>query len=225
MVKNEVLGRIRRSEGYGSIRLGPENRLAGSAKFLLPDFQKAKIYPPSSTYIVILPVVITYGPPGAGDREVGGCIRNCPAHVFLFSCLPLPALPSSSFIFPLLPSSSVASLLLFPSSPLRPCPLLSLLSPPPPSRLCTPSLLPSPSLLTVPSPFFHPSSSLSLLTPCFACSLLPIPCSLPYSTEFSNLPLATLLAKLFQNKKEQQTKSKRHLSVLLSCQKYAMNAG
>ena len=54
MVKNEVLGRIRRSEGYGSIRLGPENRLAGSAEFLPPDFQKSGFYPPPSTYIVIV---------------------------------------------------------------------------------------------------------------------------------------------------------------------------
>ena len=53
MVKNDVLGRIRRSEGYGSIRLGPENRLAGSAEFLPPDFQKSKFYPPPTTYIVI----------------------------------------------------------------------------------------------------------------------------------------------------------------------------
>ena len=135
---------------------------------------------------------------------------TCPSVIF-------PHLPASSLIFRRLPSSL---------SVLAPPPLPSFFSsvsslspsPPPPSRLCTPSLLPSPSLLTVPSPFFHPSFSLSLLTPCFPCSLLPIPCSLPYSTEFSNLPLATLLAKLFQNKKEQQTTSKRHLSVLLRCQ-------
>ena len=171
--------------------------------------------------------LVTYGPPGAGDREVGGCIRNCPAHVFLFSCLPLPALPSSSLIFPHLPASSLIFRRLPSSlSVLAPPPLPSFFSyvsslspsPPPPSRLGTPSLLPSPSLRTVPSPFFHPSSSLSLLTLSFPCSLLPIPCSLPYCTEFSNLPLATLLAKLFQNKKEQQTTSKRHLSVLLRCQ-------
>ena len=93
---------------------------------------------------------------------------TCPSVIF-------PHLPASSRIFPHLPSSSVASLLLFPSSPLRPCPLLSLLSPPPPSRLCTPSLLPSPSLLTVPSPFFHPSSSLSLLTPSFPVPFSPFP--------------------------------------------------
>ena len=54
MVKNEVLGRIRRSEGYGSIRLGPEINLAGSAKFLPLDFQKSRFYPPPSTYIVIV---------------------------------------------------------------------------------------------------------------------------------------------------------------------------
>ena len=117
---------------------------------------------------------------------------TCPSVIF-------PHLPASSLIFRRLPSSL---------SVLAPPPLPSFFSsvpslspsPPPPSRLCTPSLLPSPSLLTVPSPFFHPSSSLSLLTPSFPCSLLPIPCSLPYCTEFSNLPLATLLAKLFQNK-------------------------
>ena len=135
---------------------------------------------------------------------------TCPSVIFAhlsLSSLIFCRLPSSLSVLapPPLPSSfsSVSSL-----SP----------SPPPPSRLCTPSLLPSPSLLTVPSPFFHPSSSLSLLTLSFPCSLLPIPCSLPYCIEFPKLPLATLLGKLCQNKKEQQTTSKRHLSVLLRCQ-------
>ena len=141
---------------------------------------------------------------------------TCPSVIF-------PHLPASSLIFRRLPSSL---------SVLAPPPLpssfssVSSLSPssPPPSRLCTPSLLPSPSLLTVPSPFFHPSSSLSLLTPPFPCSLLPIPCSLPYSTEFSNLPLATLLAKLFQNKKNK----KQHQKDMLACcyvARICMNAG
>ena len=117
---------------------------------------------------------ITYGPPGAGDREVGGCIRNCPAHVFLFSCLPLPALPSSSLIFPHLPSSSVASLLLFPSSPLRPCPLFSLLSRPslhlpvlPHASALLPFSLLLPSSLCLPLSFILPPPS--------PCSLLPFP--------------------------------------------------
>ena len=145
---------------------------------------------------------------------------TCPSVIF-------PHLPSSSRIFPHLPASSLIFRRLPSSlSVLAPPPLPSFFSsvsslspsPRPPSRLCSPSLLPSPSLLTVPSPFFHPSSSLSLLTLSFPCSLLPIPCSLPYCTEFSNLPLATLLGKLCQNKKEQQTTSKRHLSVLLRCQ-------
>ena len=39
MVKNEVLGRIRNFGGYGSICLGREINVAGSAKFLPPDFQ------------------------------------------------------------------------------------------------------------------------------------------------------------------------------------------
>ena len=54
MVKNEVLGRIRNFGGYGSICLGLEINLAGSAKFLPPDFQKSKFYPPPSTYIVMV---------------------------------------------------------------------------------------------------------------------------------------------------------------------------
>ena len=135
---------------------------------------------------------------------------TCPSVIF-------PHLPASSLIFRRLPSS--LSVLAPPPLPSSFSSVSSLSpSPPPPSRLCTPSLLPSPSLLTVPSPFFHPSLSLSLLTPPFPCSLLPIPCSLPYSTESSNLPLATLLAKLFQSKKLQKNKLKRHVSVLLRCQ-------
>ena len=51
MVKNEVLGRIRNFGGYGSICLGLEINLAGSAKFLPPDFHTSKFYPPTSTYI------------------------------------------------------------------------------------------------------------------------------------------------------------------------------
>ena len=54
MVKNEVLGRIRNFGGYGSIRLGLEINLAGSAKFLPPIFWKSKFYPPPSTDIVIV---------------------------------------------------------------------------------------------------------------------------------------------------------------------------
>ena len=46
MVKNEVLGRIRRSGGYGKFRLGLENRLAGSAEFLPPNFLTSKFHPP-----------------------------------------------------------------------------------------------------------------------------------------------------------------------------------
>ena len=42
MVKNDVLGRISNFGGYGSICLGLEINLAGSAKFLSPDFQKSK---------------------------------------------------------------------------------------------------------------------------------------------------------------------------------------
>ena len=47
MVKNWVLGRIRRSGGYGNFRLGLENRLAGSAEFpppLSPKFEKSEFY-------------------------------------------------------------------------------------------------------------------------------------------------------------------------------------
>ena len=54
MVKNEVLGRIRNFGGYGSICLGLEINLAGSADFPDPNFQKSKFYPPPSTYIVIV---------------------------------------------------------------------------------------------------------------------------------------------------------------------------
>ena len=45
MDKNHVLDRI---EGhiFSKSRLGPENRLAGSADFLHPNFQKSRFYPP-----------------------------------------------------------------------------------------------------------------------------------------------------------------------------------
>ena len=63
MVKNEVLAesrRIRNFGGYGSICLGLEINLAGSADFLDPNFQKSKFYPPPSTYIVIVILLLLY---------------------------------------------------------------------------------------------------------------------------------------------------------------------
>ena len=170
-----------------------------------------------------LKLSLTYGPPGAGDREVGGCIRNCPAHVFLFSCLPLPALPSSSLIFPHLPSSSVASLLLFPSSPLRPCPLFSLLSRPslhlpllPHASALLPFSLLFPSSLCLPLSFIlPPPSPCSLLAFPAPSSPFPAPCRTVQNFQICHWRLCW---QNYLNKKEQQTTSKRHLSVLLRCQ-------
>ena len=53
VVKNEVLGRIRRSGGYGSFRLGPEINLAGSAKFPASDFPKLGFNPPTIVIIIL----------------------------------------------------------------------------------------------------------------------------------------------------------------------------
>ena len=45
MVKNEVLGRIRKSGGYGHLCLGLEINLAGSAEFQPPKFSNIKYLP------------------------------------------------------------------------------------------------------------------------------------------------------------------------------------
>ena len=146
-------------------------------------------------------IILTYRPPGAGDREVGGCIRNSPAHVFLFSCLPLLALPSSSRIFPHLPASSR----IFPHLPsppffsFRPRPSALALF----FLLCLVPLSLSPSSLTplhsFPPPFSYPphcafpflSSFLLPLPAHSSLSLLPPPHSLLLAVLYRIFEFAT----------------------------------
>ena len=120
---------------------------------------------------------------------------TCPSVIF-------PHLPASSRIFPHLPSppffsfrprpSALALFFLLCLVPLSisPSSLTPLHSFPPPFSFPPHCAFPFLSSFLLPLPAH---SFLSLLPP-------PIPCSLPYCTEFSNLPLATLLAKLFQNR-------------------------
>ena len=134
----------------------------------------------------------------------------------------LPPLTCPSVIFPHLPASSVASLLLFPSSPLRPCPLLSLLSRP---SLHLP-LLPHASALLPFSLLFPSSLCLPLsfiLPPPSPCSLLAFPApSSPFpalrrTVQNFQICHSRLCWQSYFNKKP-KTKSKRHVSVLLRCQ-------
>ena len=133
--------------------------------------------------------------------------------------LPFRPLPSSSRIFPHLPSSSVASLLLFPSSPLRPCPLFSLLSRPslhlpllPHASALLPYSLLLPSSLCLPLSFIlPPPSPCSLLAFPAPSSPFPAPCRTVQNFQICHSRLC------WQNYFKTKKNNKQHQKDILAC--------
>ena len=73
MVKNEVLGRIGNFGGYGSICLGLEINLAGSAEFLPPNFRNQNFthhqhYPPNLYHVYSNNITIPTTIPNFNNR-------------------------------------------------------------------------------------------------------------------------------------------------------------